>query len=115
MFERGKVILVPFPFTDLSSNKVRPAMIVSDPKTTQRDVIVVFVSSVIPNHPSKTEVLIPETNLDFSDTGLKVSSVVKCQKIATLDQRIVLGELGKISLAIQKDIDRAMKIAVGLK
>ncbi len=115
MFERGKVILVPFPFTDLSAKKVRPAIIVSKPLVDAKDIIVVFVSSVLPLRATKTEVVLKEKDPSFSSTGLKRSSVVKCQKIATLDQRIVLGELGEISDSTQKSIDRALYDALGLK
>jgi len=41
MFERGTIILVPFPFTDLSGTKVRPALMVSH-RLHGEDVVVVF-------------------------------------------------------------------------
>ena len=44
MYKKGSIILVPFPFTDLSGNKVRPAVIISDGKV-GNDVVVVFITS----------------------------------------------------------------------
>jgi mRNA interferase MazF len=42
---RGKVVLVPFPFDDLSSTKVRPAVCLTNPIGPHRHVIVAFISS----------------------------------------------------------------------
>ena len=46
MLSRGDIVLVPFPFTDLSEKKVRPAIIISTKNDI--DVSVAFISSVIP-------------------------------------------------------------------
>lgn len=91
-------MLVPFPFTDLSGSKVRPAVIVSR-NMLGDDVVVVFVSS-------RTD---KRTNYDVSvdansKTGLKTPSVIKCSKIATLDKKVVLGELGILPPVVRKKL-----------
>ena len=48
--KRGTVILTPFPFTDLTGNKVRPAIIISVDDRQGNDVIIIFVSSVFREH-----------------------------------------------------------------
>ncbi len=115
MFKRGKVILVPFPFTDLSSQKVRPALILSPDTVHSHDVIVAFISSVIPAHPIPTTVVLSDTDRSFQQTGLKTASVIRCDKIATLDKRIVLGELGTLPQGHMTLVDRALRRALGLK
>lgn len=42
---KGKIVLVPFPFTDLSASKLRPALVLYEG---YRDVVVAFISSKIP-------------------------------------------------------------------
>lgn len=85
-------MLIPFPFTDLTSSKVRPALIVSKVHKGE-DVIVCFISS-----GSKYPGLLITKNLEvFEGSGLKVDSVVRFDKIATLDKKLVLGELGILS------------------
>jgi len=42
---RNKVVLVPFPFDDLSSNKVRPAVCLTEPLGSHRHVVVAFITS----------------------------------------------------------------------
>lgn len=64
MFERGKIILVPFPFTDLSSQKIRPAVIVSRASEGSPDTIVAFITSV-PLRASPSHVVLPKTHADF--------------------------------------------------
>ena len=114
MFERGTVILVPFPFTELSSQKVRPALILSRGATVSGDIIVAFISSVLtrPNH--RTHVLVRMGTDAFERTGLKVSSVIRCDKLATLDRRIVLGELGALPPSFLRRVNVAIRSALGL-
>ncbi len=92
MCKRGDIILVPFPFTDLSSAKVRPALVLSQKREKSLDMVVCFISSQTDVKNGQTAYLEPaESN------GLKVPSLVRFDKIATLDRRIALGVLGKVS------------------
>lgn len=113
MYERGKLVLVPFPFTDLSSQKIRPALIVSDSKQMDRNVILLFVSSK--SYPlSKRRVRIKTTDYFFPQTGLKVTSTIHCDKIATLEKTIVLGEIGLLTSNVMKKISIALRSVMHL-
>lgn len=59
---RGDIVLVPFPFTDLSGHKVRPAVIVS-PDPVGVDILLAFISSVVPTTPHFTEQALLDTKL----------------------------------------------------
>ena len=83
MYKKGVVVLVPFPFTDLFGNKVRPAIIISKGKI-GNDVIVVFVTSQSKLKEKHLVKINPTLH-----TGLKVMSQIICAKIATLDSKIV--------------------------
>jgi mRNA interferase MazF len=52
---RAKVVLVHFPFTDLSGTKLRPAIVIHE---SEQDVIVAFVSSRIPASLHESDLLI---------------------------------------------------------
>lgn len=114
MFERGKIVLVPFPFTDLSSAKVRPALIISAPKYSGEDISVVFISSKITKGASPTDCIIKSSHPSFEKTGLKVNSLIRCNKAATLDKKIVLGEIGELSSEDKKEVDCKLNLALGL-
>lgn len=115
MFERGKIVLVPFPFTDLSAQKIRPALIISQPKFALDTITVVFISSVVPKRPSPTELIIQKSALFFKHTGLKVDSIIRCHKIVTLDKKIILGEIGALPKSQQIIVDKKIKLALGLR
>lgn len=94
--KKGDVILTPFPFTDLTSSKVRPAVVISLNKK-GTDVIICFISSVIDYELTESDLLIKDTDKNFRKAGLKVSSVIKADKIATIDSKIIIGKLGELS------------------
>ncbi len=114
--QRGTIVLVSFPFTNLKSSKVRPALIVSSESIDKRDVIVAFISSVI-NKASIKEVdfILEKTNKGFPETGLKKDSIIKLGKLTTLEKNIILGELGYLSKEMMKIVDEKLKIVLGLK
>ncbi len=90
---KGKIVLIPFPFTDLTIAKLRPALVIHEGK---RDVVVTFISSRIPAEVSATDVLITSKHPAFRKTGLKTDSVIKLDKIATVLKELIVGELGEI-------------------
>ena len=109
MPKRGSIILVPFPFTDLSGSKVRPALVISK-SLSGEDVIVVFISSKKPAKKFVTDVPIQPSR----DNGLKTESVIVCSKIATLDKKVILGELGVITSGIQKEVDKKLCVVLSI-
>ena len=55
---RHRVVLIQFPFDDLSSAKVRPAVCLTRPIGPHQHLIVAFVASRIPDSPLDTDLLI---------------------------------------------------------
>ena len=114
-YRRGDVVLVPFPFTDFKSHKVRPAVIVS-PKVSRRgDVIVAFISSVLPfDKPDESAVVLESSDPSFMKIGLKMSSVFRMDKLITLHFSLILRHMGHVPTSLQKKLDRALSKALGL-
>ena len=114
--KRGKVVLTPFPFTDLTGSKVRPAVIVSADSRRGLDVIIAFISSVFdPANLQPTDGLLQSSDPDFPATGLKANSVFKMDKLATVSRAIILGELGDLPPTLQAKLDDKLKLALDLK
>jgi mRNA interferase MazF len=65
---KGKIVLVPFPFTDLTVAKLRPALVIYEG---EKDAVVAFISSKIPSELSDVEILITRSHPGFRKTGLK--------------------------------------------
>ena len=97
-------MLVPFPFTDLSGNKVRPCLVLSEQKNGE-DCILSFISSVKRTRTGVFDIPVKATKAN----GLKTDSVIKIDKIATLQKKIILGELGMAEPALMKAIDMRLK------
>jgi len=85
---KGKIVLVPFPFTDLTSAKLRPALVIYEG---EKDVVLTFISSKIPPDLSEVDILITEDHPGFRKAGLKVDSVIKLDKIATVLKDLIVG------------------------
>jgi len=78
---KGKIVLIPFPFTDLTAAKLRPAIVLFEG---ERDVVVAFISSRVPQRPTLTDIVVDEAHPEFEMTGLKTSSVIRLDKVATI-------------------------------
>lgn len=110
--EKGTIVLVHFPFTDYTSSKLRPALIISTDNT--KDFCVAFISSVMPLELENTDYILTRKDKDFQSTGLKKDSIIRMKKIATLDRGVILGKLGNVSEGLQKKLDEKLKLALGL-
>src|SRR5215207_9622683 len=69
---KGKVVLVPFPFDDLSSTKVRPAVCLTDPLGLHRHVVLAFITSQAPSRLLSSDLLLDSRDPGFAATGLRV-------------------------------------------
>lgn len=110
---RGDVVLVPFPFTDLSASKFRPAVVVSS-DSRHGDVVLVFVSSRTIGHGGSGEVGVLPTHPEFVLTGLVVPSTIRAGKVVTLARAMVERWLGRLGTLLLADLDRALVAALGI-
>lgn len=109
MFEFGSIVLVPFPFTNLTSAKLRPALVISS-NLKAKDVVVAFISS---QQKIKSGVLVTSDMKEFSKSGLKVDSLIRFDKLATLNKKIILGQLGILPIKFLRDNKKAFESVFG--
>jgi mRNA interferase MazF len=95
---RNDVVLLPIPFTDLTSRKVRPAVVVGRNGT---DLFLVPISSVLAN----TDIPLVE----WAAAGLNVPSGTKAQ-LATIEEKLVLKIVGSITPGDQKPLNEKLRI-----
>ena len=93
IYKFGDVILVPFPFTDGSSSKKRPAIVISsdDYDRSKPDVILIAVTSQVNIELQFGEILVT----DWSAAGLLKPSIIK-PVIATVERNLVIRKLGEL-------------------
>jgi len=105
-YNRGDVILVPFPFTDQTTTKERPAIIVSSDayNSISQDVVIMAITGQIRGRIGIGEFLIE----DWQDAGLLRPSAVK-SAISTIEQRLVLKLLGRLSGRDRSTLEKALR------
>ncbi len=104
--KKGDIILVPFPFTDLSDSKNRPALVLTD---SELDVTVAFISTQI-QWKEETDILLqPDT-----ENGFKKESLIRLSKLATIDKDLVFGRLGQLDNTTVKLVNKNLKIILKL-
>jgi mRNA interferase MazF len=92
---KGKVVLVPFPFDDLSAIKVRAAVCLTEPIGPHRHVVLAFITSRIPDALLDTEVVLDASHADFASTGLRVSSTLQLHRLMTATTSLIRREMGE--------------------
>ncbi len=110
-YKRGDVILVPFPFSNQSTTKKRPAVIISSDNYNEisADVIIMAITSRIEYISD-----IGERNIeDWQNAGLLKPSAIK-SAISTLEQRLVLKKLGSLSSNDIASLNNALKELLNL-
>ncbi len=108
MPKRGDVVLIPFPFSDLSGQKIRPALVLSV-RNQGTDIIVVFITS-----KQKLVKLFTVPVLPTVDNGIKTPSLIICDKIATLDKKMILGRVGVLDVSTQNLVATVVAKVLGL-
>ncbi|MBM4430971.1 MAG: type II toxin-antitoxin system PemK/MazF family toxin [Chloroflexi bacterium] len=101
---RGKVVLVPFPFDDLSTTKLRPAVCLTDPIGVHRHVIVAFISSRVPTDLLESDLVLDSSQADFGQTGLRVASALRLHRLMTVTTELIRRELGDLSPRIRDEV-----------
>ncbi|HEX9138090.1 MAG TPA: type II toxin-antitoxin system PemK/MazF family toxin [Nitrospirota bacterium] len=94
----GKVILVPFPFSDLSESKLRPAVVLADAR--RGDWILCQVTSNPYGDPHAVSI----TDESFSHGALRIASFARPGKLFTASSGLMLGEVGMLKADVTRQI-----------
>lgn len=105
-FEFGDIVLVPFPFTDQTTTKKRPAVIISSEQYQHNkpDIILMAITSQTSTIQTFGEIAI----LDWQSAGLLKQSLIK-PVVTTLEKQLILRRLGKLNIEDQKRLKKAIK------
>ncbi len=106
MPEQGDIILVPVPFTDLSSQKRRPVIVISNNQYNQQslDVVVVAMTS----RPLQTPYGFTITNNELEKGSLNRPGQVRVDKIYTLSQSLIVKTFGRVDANVMERINQLL-------
>lgn len=89
-FIKGDIVVIPFPFSDLSRNKKRPAFVIKD--LPDNDILLCQITS----KPNKDIFSIPLLRSDFKEGELPVESNIRVNKLFTADKKIIAYKVGVV-------------------
>lgn len=84
--KKGDIVLIPFPFSDLTGNKLRPALVLI---STESDVTVCYITTQLQWEEKFDIQLYPSF-----ENGLKKGSLLRISKFSTIDKDLILGRIG---------------------
>ena len=86
---KGDIVLIVFPFSDLSGSKLRPAVIIA---TSAQDLTVCFITTQL-QWKEHTDIEVAPS----PENGLKMQSLIRTGTLATIDKKLAKGLLGVLS------------------
>ncbi len=110
---RGDVVLIAFPFTDLSEARPRPAVIVGRP--IGDDLVVAFLTTRPESLDPRAEHLLDVRDPEFGATGLHATSRIRAHKLATLHRELARRRLGRIGPRTTSALARCLRYVLQLE
>ena len=102
-YEQGEIVLIPYPFSDLSAIKQRPVLILSNNiyNSKTEDIVVCGITSNIKD--SEYSVLLENKNL--VNGNLPIKSRIKADKLFTLKNSLIKKRIGKVEQEILEKVN----------
>ena len=102
IMQEGDIILVDLPQSD-GSYKLRPALILKQlPK--YKDFLVCGISTQINQYQKDFDIILDDENVDFRETGLRKTSVIRLLFLAVIQSERIAGKIGKTQALIHKGL-----------
>ena len=111
-YDFGDVVLVPFPFTDQTGTKKRPAVVVSSAvyHNARRDLVLMAVTSQVRTPLAAGEVEVEV--IEWKKAGLLKASAIK-PVLTTIERRLVLKKLGRLEQQDRDELQNALRVILG--
>jgi mRNA interferase MazF len=108
IYRQRDIVLVPFPFSDLSGQKVRPVLILSNDAYNQQSADVVVCGLTTNLSPAPYSIIIEVTDVEQPGT-LRHKSKIKADTIASLEQSILIKQIARLKLPVFKQVVTEVK------
>jgi mRNA interferase MazF len=112
--QADEIFLASFPFGDSAGMKLRPVLLLTGPVGGVPEILVAYISSVIPGTLLPSDVELDPTASEHASTGLKTMSVVRLHKLATIHVRNVSRRLGRLSATTACEVDAKLRALMSL-
>ncbi len=92
----GDIVLIRFPQADLQTGKLRPALVVAIAPNQFQEVLLAYITSRTYQAISGFDDVISLSDIDYPHSGLKVSSLIRPGRLATVEASLINARLGRI-------------------
>jgi mRNA interferase MazF len=111
---RFDIVLVPFPFDDLSGTKLRPALCLTDQISVYNHIVIAFITSQVLKATESSDVLVEKSLADFSVSGLKVDSAIRLHRLVTVPTWLITRKLGLLPSSLTVSVEQELRILFAL-
>jgi mRNA-degrading endonuclease toxin of MazEF toxin-antitoxin module len=110
----GEVHLARFPFGGTVGAKLRPVLLLTGPLGTVPEVLVAYITSVVPASVLPTDIVLDPSVAEHAVTGLKARSLLRLHKLATVHQTDLARILGNVSQATWSEVETRLRLLLNL-
>lgn len=110
----GEIHLAFFPFGGRVGTKLRPVLLLTGPVGTVPEVVVAYITSAMPSTLLPTDIVLDPTQPEHAATNLKVTSLLRLHKLATIHQSDLGRYLGKVSTSTWADVEAKLRLLFNL-
>ena len=110
-----EVYLARFPFGGSAGMKLRPVLLMTGPLGDVPEILVAYISSVLPATMLSSDILLDPSIPEYTCTNLKTTSVLRLHKLATIHVRNVVRRLGMLSPRTACEVDAKLRTLLKLK
>ena len=110
-WNRGDVVLIPFPYSDLSATKTRPTVVVSIPEFQVRhgELILAYLSSQLAQAHTELDYLLA----DWNAAGLLKPTIMR-PRLAVIQEKLIVHHVGSLSERDLVQVNVRLQLALGL-
>lgn len=110
----GEIYLARFPFGDIPGMKLRPVLLLTGSLGAVPEVLVAYISSVLPAYPLPSDLIIDPSAPEFHSTHLKATSALRLHKLATIHCASLARHLGTLGPAQRAVVSGKLLALLGL-
>ena len=110
----GEVYLAQFPFGDIPGMKLRPVLLLTRTLGHVPEVLVAYISSVVPPQPLPSDIVIDPSKPEFKSINLKTPSALRLHKLATIHASSIVRYLGSAAPGLQMDVAARLRTLLAL-
>lgn len=111
---RGDICLASFPFAGRVGAKVRPVLLLTDPIGTVPEMLAAYMSSALPATFLPTDILIDPALPEYAATNLKLPTVLRLHKLATIHASDITRQTGVASPTLMAEVDTKLRAMLNL-